>query len=67
MGGQLARFMPGDGHRSLEFSTQLHDESISLALVPVWVLAARFHAQEAPFRVFRLSDPPRLVVDVQAP
>ena len=38
----LGRLMPGDSHRSLEFSTTFEREIASLVLVPVWVFAVRY-------------------------
>jgi hypothetical protein len=49
--GKLAQFMPGDTYKDLRFETELSEESAALALVPVWVLAAKYHPQAPPFRV----------------
>jgi hypothetical protein len=47
----LRQFMPGDRVSSLEHETQFVDESLELALVPVWVCAVRYHPQKPPLRI----------------
>lgn len=47
---RLAAFMPGDSHRELQYSTQFHQESLVVCLLPVWVLALRHDAQSPPLR-----------------
>jgi hypothetical protein len=51
VGRSLHRFMPGDEVRSLHHQTQFVDESIDLALVPVWAFAMRYHPRKATVRV----------------
>lgn len=48
---QIARFMPGDSHRSLVHRTWLDRESIELLLVPVAVLALRYDDKAGPLRI----------------
>jgi hypothetical protein len=48
---RLARFMPGDSLRDLQHHTELRDESIDLALVPVWVFALRHRDDRPPARL----------------
>jgi len=47
----LRRFMPGDGYSNLRQRTALHEESIDLTLLPVWVFAIRHSEQKPPIRV----------------
>jgi hypothetical protein len=47
----LQQFMPGDHVKSLEHKTNFVDESLELALVPVWVCALRYHPQKPPLRI----------------
>jgi hypothetical protein len=47
VGRLLTGFMPGDRHRNLQYRTQLTEEHLALALLPVWVLAVRY-APDAP-------------------
>jgi hypothetical protein len=47
----LHAFMPGDEVRSLRHQTQFVDESLELALVPVWAFAMRYHPRKATVRV----------------
>lgn len=49
--GLLRRFMPGDGHSALRHTTALHEESLELALLPVWVFAIRHHERRPPIRI----------------
>jgi hypothetical protein len=51
VGSSLHGFMPGDEVRSLHHETQFLDESIDLALVPVWLFAMRYHPRKAAVRV----------------
>lgn len=48
---RLRQFMPGDSHRNLQHRTRLEDESLDLALIPLWVFAARYDANRPPMRV----------------
>lgn len=48
---ELFRFMPGDRHQGLKSSTVWAHEANDRALVPVWVLVARYDAQRPPLRV----------------
>jgi len=47
----LARFLPGDSVRELDFETRLRNEALSLVLLPVWVSALRYHPERPPMRV----------------
>jgi hypothetical protein len=48
---RLGRFMPGDSHRNLRFSTSLERESWDYVLVPIWVMAVRWSPTKPPLRV----------------
>ena len=48
---RLAAFQPGDTHRDLRCSTELSDESLDLALLPVWVVAVRYSESKPPVRL----------------
>lgn len=43
--------MPGDSHQMRHLDTRLGSESLEVCLVPVWVLAARYHPEKPPLRV----------------
>jgi hypothetical protein len=47
----LQAFMPGDEVRSLQHQTRFVDESLDLALVPVWTFAMRYHPRKPTVRV----------------
>jgi len=47
----LEAFMPGDIHQRVQFTTSLSRESISLALLPVWIFAVRHHPKKPPVRI----------------
>ncbi len=51
VGRLLHRFLPGDSHLDLRFSTTLNDESLDLALLPVWVFAIRYDERKPPIRI----------------
>jgi DNA-directed RNA polymerase subunit RPC12/RpoP len=51
VGRLLHRFMPGDSHLNLRHATTLHDESLDLALLPVWVFAIRYDEHKPPIRI----------------
>lgn len=51
VGAALADFMPGDSYQGLRYETSFEQESIDLALVPVWVLAVRYAPDKPPLRV----------------
>lgn len=51
VGGALERFMPGDSYRDLRHRTWLQDEHLALTLLPVWVLAVRYAADEPVVRL----------------
>ena len=51
LGRRLHRFMPGDSHHSLRFSTQLRDEAMELVALPVWVFAHRWRPNRKPVRL----------------
>lgn len=48
---RLNAFMPGDSHQMRHLDTRLGSESLEVCLVPVWVLAARYHPKKPPLRV----------------
>ena len=50
-GRLLHQFMPGDSHLDLRHTTTLHDESVDLALLPVWIFAIRYDEQKPPIRI----------------
>ncbi|PWB75350.1 MAG: hypothetical protein C3F15_06420 [Holophagae bacterium] len=41
--GTIEGFLPGDTHQSTSCHTSLRDESADLILLPVWVVALRYH------------------------
>lgn len=51
VGARIRDFLPGDHQSDVKWDTQFENEGSELVLVPVWVLAARWHAQKPPFRV----------------
>jgi hypothetical protein len=51
VGRLLHRFMPGDSHLDLRHATTLNDESLDLALLPVWVFAIRYDERKPPIRI----------------
>jgi hypothetical protein len=51
VGRLLHRFLPGDSHLDLRRSTTLNDESLDLALLPVWVFAIRYDERKPPIRI----------------
>ena len=51
VGRLLCRFMPGDSHFDLRHTTTLHDDSLDLALLPVWVFAIRYDERKPPIRI----------------
>ena len=51
VGRLLHRFMPGDSHRDLQHATELHDESLDLVLLPVWIFSIRYHERKPPIRI----------------
>lgn len=51
IGARLRRFMPGDSHRGLSWSSQIDWESLDPILVPVWVFAVRYRGDKPPLRV----------------
>lgn len=48
---RLSAFLPGDSHRDVRAQVSVREETIDPVLVPVWVLAVRPRAAEAPLRV----------------
>ncbi len=44
--GTIEGFLPGDTHRSTSCHTSLRDESADLILLPVWVVALRYHPRK---------------------
>lgn len=51
IGARLRRFMPGDSHSDLTWSTRLEWEAMEPILVPMWIAAARYHEDKPPLRV----------------
>jgi hypothetical protein len=51
VGRALGRFLPGDRQRALQHQTTLEGESLDLCLVPIWMLAARYHPEKPPVRI----------------
>lgn len=51
IGGALARFMPGDTHEGLRYTTTIENEFFDLVLLPVWVLAVRHDPKAPPVRL----------------
>jgi len=51
VGRLLHQFMPGDSHLDLRHTTTLHDESVDLALLPVWIFAIRYDDHKPPIRI----------------
>jgi hypothetical protein len=51
VGAMLGPFMPGDSHRDLRYETQLAEEHLALALLPIWVLAVRYRPDRPPVRL----------------
>ena len=51
IGLRLRRFMPGDSHCDLTWSTAVQWETLDAILVPVWVLAVRYRDDRPVMRV----------------
>ena len=51
VGRLLHRFMPGDSLLDLRHTTELHDETLDLALLPVWIFAIRYDERNPPIRI----------------
>ncbi len=51
VGRRLNGVMPGDKHRNLKHRTSLRHEDMELMLLPVWVLAVRYHPTKAAVRL----------------
>jgi hypothetical protein len=51
VGVRLDAMMPGDSHSDLSHGTRLANEAIEPCLVPVWVMAARYHPEKPPVRI----------------
>jgi hypothetical protein len=51
IGVRLKRFMPGDSHSELAWSTKLSWEAMEPVLVPMWIAAARYRDDKPPLRV----------------
>jgi DNA-directed RNA polymerase subunit RPC12/RpoP len=51
VGQRIARFLPGDSQRSVQFTSELRDQVLELTLLPVWVFAARYAPDRPPVRV----------------
>jgi hypothetical protein len=51
VGASLSKFMPGDTHAGLTFNTHFDREGADLVMVPIWVLALRWHPQKPALRI----------------
>jgi len=51
VGAAIASMMPGDSHRGLTDQSSVEWETLDPVLVPVWVLAVRYHAERPPLRL----------------
>jgi hypothetical protein len=51
VGRKLRQFMPGDSFSGLRHQTGFDAESIDLTLMPVWVVALRWHERKPPIRI----------------
>ncbi len=51
VGRRVSAHMPGDSHRSLNYATTFSNEHGALVLLPVWVLAVKYAADEPPVRM----------------
>jgi hypothetical protein len=51
VGRLLHGFLPGDSHLDLRHTTTLHDETLDLALLPVWIFAIRYDEKKPPIRI----------------
>ena len=51
VGSKLSKFLPGDRQRELAYQTEFEDEDLSLALLPIWVLAIRYQPDKRTVRV----------------
>ena len=51
VGASLSKFMPGDTHSDLKFTTHFDREGADLVLVPIWVLALRWNPQKPALRI----------------
>lgn len=51
IGARLEKFMPGDGHSSLQHSSDVSQESADLTLVPLWVMALKYDDAKPALRV----------------
>ncbi len=50
-GQSLGGFMPGDRYSSLSHRTTLHEESLTLTLLPLWLLPVKYDARKPPVRL----------------
>lgn len=48
---RLAAFLPGDEHRLVRQSTELHAENLELLLLPVWLMPVRYSARRPAVRL----------------
>ena len=48
---QLTKLMPGDSQRNLQFNIRLERETQDLILVPLWVIAAKWHSEKPPLHI----------------
>lgn len=64
LGRRLHRFMPGDSHHSLRFSTELVHEAMDLVALPVWVCSVRWRRDRDPVRLLVNGQTGRVAGDV---
>lgn len=48
---RVDRFLPGDRKRLLDCDTELHDEHLELAMLPVWILPVRYESDRPAVRL----------------
>ena len=51
IGQTLRRFMPGDLHRNLDYSSTLYNEAVSLSLLPLWIFAIKYDDKKPACRI----------------
>ncbi len=51
IGRRLGAFMPGDKHANLRYQTYLQEQDAVLTLLPIWVLAVRYHPEKEVVRL----------------
>ena len=48
---KVGKFLPGDRSRILDCQVTVHNEHAALTVVPLWILAVRYHDEKPPARV----------------